>query len=84
MQLLRSYFADPDLSAKAALQQPEGEEQSDNIGNGDKVNVKDMSVAEYIRWRSGGDAADAKRSGLAFTEEEECRISGDNMRKKTD
>ena len=68
-----AFFADPNTGVKAVLQE-EGGKGSDN-GNG-RDEVSQMSVAEYIRWRSGGADDDAKRSGLAFTTEEEERVQG--------
>eukprot|EP00563_Minutocellus_polymorphus_P020913 CAMPEP_0197729060 /NCGR_PEP_ID=MMETSP1434-20131217/29336_1 /TAXON_ID=265543 /ORGANISM="Minutocellus polymorphus, Strain CCMP3303" /LENGTH=322 /DNA_ID=CAMNT_0043315643 /DNA_START=25 /DNA_END=993 /DNA_ORIENTATION=- len=64
-----AFFADPNTGVKAVLQEDEG---SDNGDESEKV--AQMSVSEYIRWRSGGADGDAKRSGLAFTTEEEGRV----------
>ena len=66
-----AFFADPDTGVKAVLQEGDGE-------NGE---VDQMSVEEYIRWRSGGADGDSKRSGLAFTTEEEERIQGSSVKK---
>lgn len=59
-----AFFADPDEDAKATL------------GTGERGAIeespRDVSVADYVRWRSGG--VDADRSGVAFTPEEERRL----------
>ena len=66
-----AYFCDPDRGAAAELAGADG----DGDGDGDE-GASGTSVAEYIRWRSGGDDADARRSGIAFTREERARIDG--------
>jgi len=62
-----AYFADPDGNVSTVLdrngRKEEGEEED---------NSSDMNVAEYIRWRSGGEGAD--RSGVAYTPTEESRL----------
>lgn len=73
-----AFFADPNTGVKALLQ--EGGNGSDNDGESDEV--AQMSVAEYIRWRSGGTDGDTKRSGLAFTTEEERRLQGGSVRRR--
>jgi len=40
----------------------------------DDNDIAEMSVADYIRWRSGGDDTDIGRRGLAFTDDEEKRV----------
>eukprot|EP00978_Attheya_sp_CCMP212_P020564 scaffold59010_cov44-Attheya_sp.AAC.1 len=63
-----AFFADPNQDAKASLLlQQQG-------ANKETTEKQIMNVADYIRWRSGGDHKDGKRSGLAFTQEEEDRI----------
>ncbi|KAL7545267.1 hypothetical protein ACHAWF_008615 [Thalassiosira exigua] len=52
-----AYFADPNGDVSASL-----------AGNDEKGG--DMSVADYIRWRSGGD--DSDRSGVAFASNKEA------------
>jgi len=74
-----AYFADPDKGAMVALQ----DRNTGNDKDGTK-DVKDMSVADYIRWRSGGDDCNAKRSGLAFTEEEEGRVTGGRKKRRAE
>ena len=64
-----AYFCDPDRGAAAELAGGDGDGDGDEGASG-------TSVAEYIRWRSGGDDADARRSGIAFTREERARIDG--------
>jgi isopenicillin N synthase-like dioxygenase len=62
-----AFFADPNQDAKASLllqQQDKNKETTE----------KQMNVADYIQWRSGGDHNDGQRSGLAFTQEEKNRI----------
>lgn len=73
-----AFFADPDTGVKAVLL--EGDKESDN--DGESGEVSQMSVAEYIRWRSGGGDGDTKRSGLAFTTEEEQRLQEGGSVKK--
>ena len=73
-----AFFADPNTGVKAILRE---DEKSNDDGDIDAV--AQMSVAKYIRWRSGGVDGDTKRSGLAFTTEEEGRVqSGGSVSKK--
>ena len=65
-----AFFADPNTGVKALLQD-EGSNNDD-----ERDTVAHMSVADYILWRSGGADGDTKRSGLAFTTEEEGRVQG--------
>jgi len=44
------------------------------MGDKDDNDIAEMSVADYIRWRSGGDDTNIGRSGLAFTDDEEKRV----------
>jgi len=62
-----AFFADPNQDAKASL-------LLQQQGTKKETTEKQMNVADYIRWRSGGDHNNRKRSGLAFTQEEEDRI----------
>lgn len=59
-----AYFADPNGNVSTTL---EGQNKDDNEGYNNE-----MSVADYIRWRSGGDGKG--RSGVAFTSTEESRL----------
>ena len=58
-----AFFADPDEEISVTLKG--GKAMNDQRG--------DMTVAEYIKWRSGG--SERGRSGLAFTNEEESRVN---------
>ena len=58
-----AFFADPNSNVVAAL-------------NDNKNNTSDnMTVAEYIHYRSGGANDTTSRSGVAFTQQEQKRIS---------
>jgi isopenicillin N synthase-like dioxygenase len=59
-----AFFADPDENVSASLQ---GKKPTSEAGR----NESDMTVAEYIKWRSGG--VDHKRNGLALTSAEAKR-----------
>jgi len=61
-----AFFCDPNKSATSALQSA--------MGDKDDNDIAEMSVADYIRWRSGGDDTDIGRRGLAFTDDEEKRV----------
>ena len=62
-----AYFSDPNSNVSTALS------KSKDCDSGDDVN---MTIHEYINWRSGGTNADADRSGVAFTSNEEERLAG--------
>lgn len=65
-----AFFADPDEDVSASLQK---KKQTPEAGRG----KSDMTVAEYIKFRSGG--VDQNRSGLAFTSAEAERAkAGDS------
>ena len=55
-----AFFADPNRDVSESLQATQSDFATDPL--------EGMSVAEYIRWRSGGDGAE--RSGVSFTEKE--------------
>lgn len=59
-----AYFADPNSEVSTAINSSDEKELAGSI---------EMTVSEYIRWRSGG--GDAYRSGIAFTATEEDRLS---------
>jgi hypothetical protein len=61
-----AYFADPNETVSTILN-----ERGNVAGNGDH---QSMSIAEYIKWRSGGE--NDNRSGVAFTSTEETRLLG--------
>jgi len=60
-----AFFSDPNEGVAASLKESNAKSGLTDALNG-------MSVAEYIKWRSGGSGDD--RSGLKFTQEEEKRI----------
>jgi len=60
-----AYFSDPNSNVSTALS------KSKDCDSGDDVN---MTIHEYIQWRSGG--TNANRSGVAFTSNEEERLAG--------
>ena len=59
-----AFFADPDEEVSSSLKAKE-------TSKGDTAAKSDLSVAEYIQWRSGGSGSE--RSGLAFTDGEAKR-----------
>jgi isopenicillin N synthase-like dioxygenase len=61
-----AYFSDPNSNVSTALS------NSKDCDSGDDVN---MTIHEYIQWRSGG-TTNANRSGVAFTSNEEERLAG--------
>ena len=67
-----AFFADPNKDVSESLEAT-AKNQSKTTSPDDFLTgaLGGMSVAEYIRWRSGGDGA--ARSGVSFTEEE-CEI----------
>jgi len=62
-----AYFADPNKDVSTVLEDTSG---SDGKESGDSSN--EMSIEEYIRYRSGGQGD--SRSGVAFTSSEESRL----------
>ena len=60
-----AYFADPNGDVSTTLK--EGKDKK-----GDDDTEDELSVADYIRWRSGGEGRG--RSGVAFTSTEESRL----------
>ena len=73
-----AYFADPDANVSVSLSNTaiRKEEGAGATGNRDEGIMDEMSVSEYIRWRSGGRGSD--RSGVAFTSLEESRLGEKN------
>jgi hypothetical protein len=61
-----AYFSDPNSNVSTALS------KSKDCASGDDAN---MTIHEYIQWRSGG-MTNANRSGVAFTSNEEERLAG--------
>eukprot|EP00537_Pseudo-nitzschia_pungens_P008548 CAMPEP_0172370252 /NCGR_PEP_ID=MMETSP1060-20121228/36885_1 /TAXON_ID=37318 /ORGANISM="Pseudo-nitzschia pungens, Strain cf. cingulata" /LENGTH=360 /DNA_ID=CAMNT_0013095455 /DNA_START=220 /DNA_END=1302 /DNA_ORIENTATION=- len=59
-----AYFVDPNRNVSESLAATTATEGDDDL----KDALRGMSVAEYIRWRSGGDGFE--RSGVSFTPEE--------------
>lgn len=62
-----AYFSDPNSNVSTALS------KSKDCASGDDVN---MTIHEYINWRSGGTKNNANRSGVAFISNEEERLAG--------
>ncbi|KAL7532055.1 hypothetical protein ACHAXR_004405, partial [Thalassiosira sp. AJA248-18] len=62
-----AYFADPNGDVSTALVRGKTKNEGGEENNGDE-----MSVSDYIRWRSGGEGRG--RSGVAFTSTEESRL----------
>ena len=60
-----AFFADPNSNVVAALNDKDGKNDTPN----------NMTVAEYIRYRSGNINDATSRSGVAFTAQEQERIS---------
>jgi isopenicillin N synthase-like dioxygenase len=62
-----AFFADPNKDVSESLEAT-AKNQTETTTDFLTGALGGMSVAEYIRWRSGGD--DAERSGVSFTAEE--------------
>ena len=60
-----AFFADPDKDVSRLVR---------SVDVGAHGGAGEMTVAEYIMWRSGGTGDD--RSGVAFVREEEERLGG--------
>lgn len=64
-----AFFADPDGGVKARLAEFDSSGTPERTGS-------EMSVAEYIQYRSGGSYANDGREGVAFTKKEAERVKG--------